>query len=351
MISSFSRRRFIKAVAVLALLPLIITQTACTNSSKSDEVQPVEEEGYYLDTVCKISVYDMKGGLKEKKAKAAIDKGYDRCRELDKELSNTVDASDISRINNSGGQWTQVGDDALTVIKGGIKYGDLSNGAFDITIGTVADLWDYHAEHPKPPEQSKIDEALTHVNYKNIQINGNYVRLLDPKAKIDLGGIAKGYIADQVADALQEAGVTSAVINLGGNIVTIGSKPDGSDFVIGIEKPYSDRSEVIGKTQISSGTVVTSGVYERQFKYKGKVYHHILSSTTGYPVDTDLDSVTLMSTRGMSMDIDALSTICLIYGTDKGKELVNSLDDTEAVFCKSNGKIVTTKDARFQAEK
>lgn len=345
-----SRKNIIRLIVVLAILPLIITQTGCSKSVNKNEAKPVEQEGYYLDTVCKISVYDMDGGMTDKKANAAIDKAYDRCRELDKKLSNTVDVSDISKINNSGGQWTEVGPDALTVIKGGIKYGDLSGGDFDITIGTVSDLWDYHSDHPKVPSQDKINEALTHVNYKNIQIQGNSVRLSDPKSKIDLGGIAKGYIADQVADTLQNNGVTSAVVNLGGNIVTIGSKPDGTDFTIGIEKPYSDRSELIGKTEISSGTVVTSGVYERQFKYKGKVYHHILSPRTGYPVDTDLDSITLMSTRGMSMDTDALSTICLIKGKDEALKLINSRDDTEAVLCTHDGKVYKSKDARFQAE-
>nr|WP_298878061.1 FAD:protein FMN transferase [uncultured Mogibacterium sp.] len=326
---------------------VIITQTACKNTK---DVEPVSKEGFYLDTVCKISIYDMDGDLDKEKAEAAIDKAYKRCRELENTLSNTIESSEVSQINSAGGKWVTVGKDTLKVVKAGVKYGELSNGDFDITIGSVSGLWDFQSENPVVPEQSKITEALKHVNYKNIQFDGNKIRIIDPEAKLDLGGIAKGYVADELTTLLEKEGVTSAVINLGGNISTIGGKPDGSPFVIGIEKPYTDRTEIIGTTTADNQTVVTSGIYERQFQQNGKIYHHVLSSKTGYPVETQLEAVSLVAKKGRSMDIDAMSTICLMKGVDGGKAFIKKQKGVEAVFSAQGKEVAKTKGMKFTAE-
>ena len=326
---------------------VIITQTACKNTK---DVEPVSKEGFYLDTVCKISIYDMDGDLDKEKAEAAIDKAYKRCRELENTLSNTIESSEVSQINSAGGKWVTVGKDTLKVVKAGVKYGELSNGDFDITIGSVSGLWDFQSENPVVPEQSKITEALKHVNYKNIQFNGNKIRIIDPEAKLDLGGIAKGYVADELTTLLEKEGVTSAVINLGGNISTIGGKPDGSPFIIGIEKPYTDRTEIIGTTTADNQTVVTSGIYERQFQQNGKIYHHVLSSKTGYPVETQLEAVSLVAKKGRSMDIDAMSTICLMKGVDGGKAFIKKQKGVEAVFSAQGKEVAKTKCMKFTAE-
>ena len=331
----------------LIIATVIITQTACKNTK---DVEPVSKEGFYLDTVCKISIYDMDGDLDKEKAEAAIDKAYKRCRELENTLSNTIESSEVSQINSAGGKWVTVGKDTLKVVKAGVKYGELSNGDFDITIGSVSGLWDFQSENPVVPEQSKITEALKHVNYKNIQFDGNKIRLADPQAKLDLGGIAKGYVADELTTLLEKEGVTSAVINLGGNISTIGSKPDGSPFIIGIEKPYTDRTEIIGTTTADNQTVVTSGIYERQFQKDGKIYHHVLSSKTGYPVETQLEAVSLVAKKGRSMDIDAMSTICLMKGVDGGKAFIKKQKGVEAVFSAQGKEVAKTKGMKFTAE-
>ena len=326
---------------------VIITQTACKNTK---DVEPVSKEGFYLDTVCKISIYDMDGDLDKEKAEAAINKAYKRCRELENTLSNTIESSEVSQINSAGGKWVTVGKDTLKVVKAGVKYGELSDGDFDITIGSVSGLWDFQSENPVVPEQSKITEALKHVNYKNIQFNGNKIRIIDPEAKRELGGIAKGYVADELTTLLEKEGVTSAVINLGGNISTIGGKPDGSPFIIGIEKPYTDRTEIIGTTTADNQTVVTSGIYERQFQKDGKIYHHVLSSKTGYPVETQLEAVSLVAKKGRSMDIDAMSTICLMKGVDGGKAFIKKQKGVEAVFSAQGKEVAKTKGMKFTAE-
>ncbi|MCF0140550.1 MAG: FAD:protein FMN transferase [Mogibacterium sp.] len=339
----------ITAVCVLLVAALIISQAVRPKS-----IEPLSSENYYLDTTCTLFVYEYNGSTVNKLSsedKNAVQKifdgSWDICRGLDKKLSKTVEVSDVSRINNAGGQWVEVDSDTLNIITAGIMYGDLSNGDFDITIGTVTDLWDYHADNPKVPEQSVIDEAVSHVGYRQIQIDGNKVRLQDPAAKLDLGGIAKGYVADRIAEYMKAQGVTSGIVNLGGNIVTIGTKPDSEGFKIGIEKPYSGRSENIGYVYSSNQTIVSSGVYERQFKVDDKIYHHILSPKTGYPVETDLDAVSLIGDFGHSMDADALSTICLIKGSKEGKEFITG-QGMEAVFCLTKGDIVQTNGFKLQ---
>ena len=341
-------KQTIKLSLIFAIIAtVIITQTACNNTK---DVEPVSKEGFYLDTVCKISIYDMDGDLDKEKAEAAINKAYKRCRELENTLSNTIESSEVSQINSAGGKWVTVGKDTLKVVKAGVKYGELSDGDFDITIGSVSGLWDFQSENPVVPEQSKITEALKHVNYKNIQFNGNKIRIIDPEAKLDLGGIAKGYVADELTTLLEKEGVTSAVINLGGNISTIGDKPDGSPFIIGIEKPYTDRTEIIGTTTADNQTVVTSGIYERQFQKDGKIYHHVLSSKTGYPVETQLEAVSLVAKKGRSMDIDAMSTICLMKGVDGGKAFIKKQKGVEAVFSAQGKEVAKTKGMKFTAE-
>lgn len=332
-----------RCIAIVILLAsLIITQTAC-----SKETQAISEENYYLDTICTISIYDMEGGLNEEDAKAVLSLAWDRCRELEKHLSKTIQSSDIYKLNTASGAWVEVSDDTLAVIKSGLKYSELSDGDFDITIGGVTALWDFQSEEAKLPDQADLDEALLHVDYRNVQIDGNNVRLADPETQLDLGGIGKGYVADELTELLQNEGVSSAIINLGGNVVTLGNKPDADGFNIGIEKPYSDRKELIGSVNSANQTIITSGVYERQFELDGKVYHHVLSPKNGYPVETDLDAVSLVADIGHSADTDALSTICLLKGSRAGKVFIEK-QGIPALFCLSDGSIIKSGKIDFK---
>ena len=145
------------------------------------------------------------------------------------------------------------------------------------------------------PSDAQIQSELSHVNYRNIQINGNDVMLTDSNAKLDLGGIAKGFIADKMKAYLQSKKITSGIINLGGNVLTVGEKSDGSDYTVGIQKPFDESGEPICTVKIKDKSVVTSGIYERYYRVDGKLYHHILDTTTGYPVKNNLYSVTIIS--------------------------------------------------------
>ena len=291
-----------------------------------------------LDTLCTITIYDQS----EDKAQEIIEQAFDQCEDLEDTLSKTVQGSDVDLINCAEGKSVKVSDDTIAVIKKGLYYSELSDGAFDITVGRITDLWDFKAENPQVPSEDALTEAAATVDYTQVKVKGNKVTLANPEAKLDLGGIAKGYIADQLETVLRDNGVGQAIINLGGNVVTIGSKEDDMGWNVGIERPYSDRTEIIGAVEMTDETIVTSGIYERMFEKDGTIYHHIIDPSTGMPSTSDVEAVSIMAEDGHSVDCDALSTICLLLGQEKGMELIESLDGFEASFMDRDDNVTTT---------
>ena len=177
----------------------------------------------------------------------------------------------------------------------------------------------------------------------------NTVRLTDPHAAIDVGGIAKGYIADRVKEYLKKQGVKHAIINLGGNVLAMGGRLDGSDYNIGIQKPFDNAGEPITSVRISSKSVVTSGTYQRYFEAGGKLYHHILDPHTGLPCENNLHSVTIITDS--SLTADALSTTCFLLGLDKSLQLIDQLDNVDAVFITKDNKIHYSKNFQHKHKK
>ena len=191
-------------------------------------------------------------------------------------------------------------------------------------------MWDFVSDEKIVPDDAALKNALPLVNYENVTLEGDQIRFAKDGMGLDFGAIAKGYIADQIKEFLISKGVESAIIDLGGNTLCIGEKPDGSPFHIGIQKPFAERSETIAALEINDKSVVSSGIYERYFEKDGNFYHHILNPKTGYPYDNSLISVTIISDK--SVDGDGLSTTCFALGLEKGMELINSLPDVQAVF-------------------
>ncbi len=338
------RSALLKALTLIMILVFaIITQTGCGNKEfyKTD---------FALNTSCTVTI----GGMPEKEADEILKEAFDVVRKYENMFSRTIEGSDIYRINNAGGEAVEVSDETVEVIRQGIAMGDLSGGRFDITVGRLTDMWNFTGENPSVPPQEEIDAALPAVDYRNIHIDGNRVTLENPDAAIDLGGIAKGYIADRLAEFLTDRGVESAVINLGGNVETVGSKEDGSSWTVGIERPYSDRTELMGKVSLNDGTLVTSGIYERNFEEDGVLYHHVLDPDTGYPAESDLEAVTIMAGRGNSAFCDGLSTVCLILGKADAMQLVEKLQDEypdmglEAAFIDKDDEMVQTEGMDIQ---
>ena len=311
-----------KIASLLGLFLLCLILTGCG--------EPISKSGFYFDTVITVTLYD---SSKEQ----LLDGCFDLAAEYEGYFSNTVADSDISKINASGGTPVTVHDETIELLQKGISYGEQSNGAFDITIGRLSDLWNIstkalldETDASMVPSDTEIRQALATVDYRTIVIDGNDVSLTNPDAKLDLGGIAKGYIADKMKEYLLANGVKSALINLGGNVLTVGDKPDGSPFTIGIQYPFQEDGSSIASVKISDQTVVSSGIYERYFKVDDTLYHHILDTKTGYPCDNNLLGVTIITDH--SVDGDALSTICFILGLDDGMALIEQLDGTEAIF-------------------
>lgn len=251
-----------------------------------------------------------------------------------KSEKNVVDFT----LRADGGMEFTVSDILSGILQTGLQYSKASRGNFDITIAPVTSLWDFKAENPGVPDDKVIKEALEYVDYRKLSVEGKRLCIMQPGQKIDLGGIAKGYIADDLKKYLQEQGVSGATINLGGNVLCIGAKNDGGAFRIGIQKPFADRNETVAVVGIKNLSVVSSGVYERYFRTKdGKLYHHIMNPKTGYPFENDLYGVTILSEN--SVDGDALSTTCFALGREKGMEYINSLGDVYALFITSDGRL------------
>ena len=194
-----------------------------------------------------------------------------------------------------------------------------------------------------PPENDAVVAARDLVDYRDISLNGNTLTFAKPGMQLELGAVAKGYIADRVKDFLLSKGITSALINLGGNILLVGEKPDGSAFNVGIQKPFEDRDAVVvAISELKDCSMVSSGIYERYFYDEtGNFYHHILNAETGYPCNTDLLQVTIISKD--SATGDALSTSCFALGLEKGMALIDSLADIHAVFITSDGTLHFSK--------
>ncbi|WP_425756345.1 FAD:protein FMN transferase [Ihubacter sp. rT4E-8] len=320
-------------IVVIMTTSIIITQTGCTE-------KPVSKTSYYMDTICQITIYDM-DGMGEENAESAIDSAFALCAEYESLISATRSESDIYKLNHAGGKACTCDPRTVSLLKKALHYGELSGGAFDITLGKAAALWDFHDESPKVPSAEAVKEALVGVDYRAVKIDGDVVTLENPGAEITLGGIGKGYVADRAAEHLEDLGVTSAIVNFGGNIIAIGDK-DGEPFQIGIEKPFTEQGEIIGSVAATDATVVTSGIYERGFEADGTYYHHILDVKTGWPVENDVVSVTLVGVKGMSADCDAMSTICLTLGIADGLDFIEGIDGVEALFVDQDGVITKT---------
>ena len=316
-------------------------------NSDAGSQEPVSATAIKLNTAVTVTIYDSQD-------RELLTECMNLCDKYEKIFSRTASDSELYQLNHreltpvAGTEDTfQVSNPLAELIRKGLYYSELSEGAFDIAIEPLTSLWDFTAEDPQVPEYRLIQEALTKCDYHNVSVSdNNEVILKTEDTAIELGAIAKGYIADRLKDYLISQGVKSAIINLGGNVLCIGGKPDDSSFKIGIQKPFADRSETIAVMDIKDKSVVSSGVYERCFEQDGTLYHHLLNPRTGYPYDNGLIAVTIISDE--SVDGDALSTTCFALGLEDGMKLAESLDNVQAFFVTSDYEIHYTKD--FQKE-
>ncbi|MCD8098884.1 MAG: FAD:protein FMN transferase [Lachnospiraceae bacterium] len=263
-------------------------------------------------------------------------------------LSRFLPGSEISRINHRAPEterW-QMSEDTAAIISRALYYSELSGGLFDITTEPLSRLWNVNGENPVIPTAASIQEALRPVGFHYLHIPPDEPKtlcFLSPDVQIDLGGIAKGYIADKVRDFLSLKGVKNALINLGGNLICHGKRPDGSPFRVGIQDPFSSQGTNRLILHAEDLSVVTSGSYERHFIRNGKNYHHIIDPRSGYPRETDALSVTILSHD--SIDDDGLSTVCFALGSGEGCALLDTLDNVCGIFITNQNKLILSNGA------
>ena len=326
-----------KFIAMIMAIALPIGLIGCTKEQTSE---PIGRTEVVMGTVVKVTLYD--GG-----SEAILDKVFKRLAEIDNLLSINKEGTELDELNeNAGIKGIKVSDTSYDVIKRGLDYSKLSNGGYDITIGPLVKLWSIGFPEAKVPTQEEIDKTIKNIDYSKVKINPDTkeIFLSEKGMMLDLGSIAKGYATDEVVKILREEGVKQAIVDIGGNLYAIGLKNGDTNWKIGIQNPFDDRGNALGSVEVSDKTVVTSGVYERFIEKDGVKYHHILNPDTGYPYETDIVAVSIITDK--SMDADALSTLIFTKGVDEGLKFIEKLDAVDAVFITNEKKVYITEGLR-----
>lgn len=317
---------------ILISIIFIFSLSGCTKK----EPEPISKEGLFLGTFCKVTIYD-------EASRDVLEKAFNRISEIEDKMTINKTSSEVININSkAGSDYVKVSPDTFSVIKQGKYYSELSQGKFDVTIGPIVKLWNIGTDKARVPSPDEIKNKLPLVDYSNILLNEqeNKIMLKEKGMLIDLGAIAKGYAGDEVKRVLAENGVKHALINLGGNLVTLGSKLNNKAWKLGVQNPLDSRGEYLGTIEVSDKAIVTSGIYERYIEKDGKRYHHILSPENGYPIDNSLVSVSIVADK--SIDADALSTTAFALGLENGLKLIESLKNVDAIFVTKDSDVYVT---------
>ena len=330
-----ARHRFAVVLAVAAAFAAAVTLAGC---DRPPERQSRTE--LLLGTTVTVTTYGNGGS-------DAIDAVFRRVEEIERKMSTSegdYDRTELMDVNTvSGTEPVVVSADTFGVVQRALEFSASTGGAFDVTVYPLVKLWGIGTEGARIPSAEEIETATALVDYRRVRMNGDRRSIYLPETGmgIDVGGIAKGYAADEAARILREAGVRHALLDFGGNILTVGRKPDGSPWRIGIQVPDASRGNYLGVASVEDKAVVTSGTYERFFIEDGVRYHHILDTRAGYPVQNGLRSVTVITTDSISAD--ALSTAVFALGLKEGRAFVEAREDTEALFItEDNGLYVTS---------
>ncbi len=315
--------------AISLLLLLVFPAVLLAGCSREQGVSSTE---FYFDTVVQITLYDG--------AEATLEGAMTLCSQYEALFSRTRPDSEIYRLNHGEGAPMTLSAETVELLEQALEYCRQSNGKLDITVAAFTDLWDFQSESPVLPSAEELAQAAACVGYENVEINGLTVTL-HQGVQVDLGAIAKGYIADRLVEYLREQGVTSALLNLGGNVYCLGAKMDGKPFSVGVQNPLGDGFSAM--LSLTDQAAVTSGIYQRGFTLDGVRYHHILDTETGMPAQTGLASVTVISAD--STAADALSTLCFLLGAEDGMALLEEMPDTEGVFVTESGQVYATSGA------
>ncbi|MGI6777021.1 MAG: FAD:protein FMN transferase [Acetivibrionales bacterium] len=325
---------------IITFFLILLVMVGCSKGIAGAAPDEYKRHDFAMGTPITQRVYGKNG---EKAAEQVIEK----IRDIESRMTVNAPGGEINHLNDSAGiDGVRLSEDTLYVLEKAGYYSQLSGGSFDITVGPLIKAWGIVSENSHIPEKQDIQNMLRLVDYRNVSINkANMTAKLERKGQnVDLGAIVKGFAGDEAVKIYKENGINSAFINLGGNVVVVGNKPDGSHWRIGVQNPRAVNGKYIGIIEVSDKAVVTSGDYERYFESGGKRYHHILDPKTGYPSDSGLISVTVVS--GTSIDADALSTSLFVMGLEKGYELAEAINGIEAIFITEQKEVYTTNGLR-----
>ncbi|WP_235946147.1 FAD:protein FMN transferase [Saccharibacillus alkalitolerans] len=312
--------------------------TPRTEAAQTQQRDPLSATFYVYDTVATIKIYD------EKATEQNMDEIRDLLGKIDLELSRTNPDSDLYKVNAAAGKDAiKVSQGTFDVVKLALRYAKDTDGLLDPSIGPLINLWDIGHENAKVPDRNRLEAARRLTDYRKVELDeaARTIKLEEPGMILDLGSIGKGYAADRVSAYLRDRGLNSALINLGGSsIITVGGKPGGADWNVGLQDPDKSRGSQLGTIKVNNETIDSSGVYERYFMQDGVRYHHILDPRTGYPTQNGLMSLTIVSDE--ATDADALSTAAFVMGLEDGMAYIEKQPGVEAFFVTEDNRIHAT---------
>ena len=317
-------KRFFTVFLTAALLTALLL-TGCTTSD------PQEAEFFAMDTLMSVKLWGKEASTSDVSAEI---------NRLEALLSATRETSVLTQLNETGS--AELSGDAASLLAQTLALSQRTGGTFDPTVYPLVEAWGFPSKEYRVPDQTELDSLLSCVGTEHVHFDGSTVTL-DAGTRLDFGGIAKGYAAQCCTDLLKVKGVEAAILSLGGNVQTIGSKPDGSAWVVGIADPSDPSKAIAVLTFEGSKALVTSGAYQRYFEENGVIYHHILDPQTGLPAGSGLLSVTVLAEDGTLAD--GLSTALFVMGLEEGTRFWRESNDFEAVFFTSEGKILATEGA------
>ncbi|MCH8209276.1 MAG: FAD:protein FMN transferase [Nitrospinae bacterium] len=310
-------------------------------SSKEISTPPIKRTQFLMGALVEITV----PGPADKETQAAVNQAFDEIKRIENLMSSYLPSSEIFLLNNSsGGEFIKVSHEVIKVIREGIKWGEASGGAFDITIGPVVKLWDFDGSHKKVPDLKLLGEAVALVNFRDILIQDSKVRLARPGMALDMGGIAKGYAVDRAIEVLKKKGLSGAIVNAGGDLMAYGEKSPGQPWIIGLQHPRKPDKITISFAGAGQG-VATSGDYQKYFMLENQRFHHILNPESGMPVRGVISATVVAPTV---MQADALATAAFILGPEKGIALLDSLEGVEGMWIEEGGERIFTNGFRLQ---
>lgn len=324
------------SILLLIIAVIIIFSLISIFATGKYEKNEVIRSGYALGTIINLNACG-------NKAQKAIDEAFERLNNIDDKMSAFKENSDISKINYGAGTREEViSSDTYFVVKKAVEYSKILEGTFDPTIRPLVKLWSIGTKEEKIPESSEIETTLKLVNYNDVVLeeSNHSIMLKHKKQALDVGGIAKGFAADEVRDIFLKHNIKSGLIDLGGNIFALGSKEDGSAWRVGIQNPFKSRGEFLGILSVENKSIVTSGNYERYFMKDGKRFHHIIDPKTGYPSESKIISATIISDN--SIDGDGLSTGVYILGVEKSLSIIEKIKGIDAILVTEDKKVYMT---------